>query len=223
LAALFSGGKDSTYAMLLMEQMGHEVTHLVTIVPEDPYAMLFHTLNLDLIPLHAESMSKTLVSVRSSGEEAADLSALKAALSGLEIDGVITGAIASDYQWDRINRICEQLGLRCFSPLWRKEQETLLRDMVDAGVVAILVGTFTEGLDKSWLGRRIDHKTIDAFLALRKRYGINVAGEGGEYESLAIDSPMHRRAIVIRSSDMDEDQSSSRLRVREAELDLPKA
>lgn len=222
MAALFSGGKDSTYAILLMEQMGHEVTHLVTIVPQDPYAMLFHTLNLGLIPMHAESMGKVLVSVPSSGEETADLSALEGALKGLDIDGVITGAIASDYQWDRINGVCERLGLRCFSPLWRKEQETLLRDMVDAGVVAILVGTFAEGLDQRWLGRRIDHPTIEALLGLKKKYFINVAGEGGEYESLALDSPIHRRAIVILSAEADSDHSSSRMRVLQAALDLPK-
>jgi diphthine-ammonia ligase len=219
LAALFSGGKDSTYAMLLMEQMGHEVTHLLTIVPRDPYAMLFHTLNLELIPLQAESMGKELVQVHSSGDEVEDLAALKNGLSGLDIDGVITGAIASDYQWDRINGVCEQLGLCCFSPMWRKDQETLLRDMVDAGVVAILVGTFTEGLDRTWLGRQLDHATIDSLLALKKRYGINVAGEGGEYESLVLDSPMHHFPLSILSSEVEADRSSSRMKISRARLD----
>lgn len=202
-----------------MEQMGHEVTHLVTIVPKDPYAMLFHTLNLDLIPLQAESMGKELVRVESSGEEKEDMMALGTALKGLDIDGVVTGAIASDYQWDRVNAVCETLGLRCFSPLWRKEQETLLRDMVAAGVEAIIVGTFAEGLDQRWLNRKVDVTNIESLLRLRQRYGINVAGEGGEYETLTLSSPLHRYPLRIISYETTHDHSSSRLVVTSAELD----
>jgi diphthine-ammonia ligase len=218
LAALYSGGKDSTYAMYLMEQMGHEVDQLVTIVPKDPYAVLFHTLNLDLMPLQAEAMGKTLRTVMSSGEEADDLQALAKVLEGMDIEGVVTGAIASDYQWDRINGICEGLGLACFSPLWRKDQEMLLRDMVAAGVEAIIVGTFAEGLDKDRLGRRIDDAAIDELVKLGKRYGLNVSGEGGEYETLTIGSPMHRASIHIIESDVSSDVSSSRMQVTKAEL-----
>jgi diphthine-ammonia ligase len=216
LAALFSGGKDSTYAIYLMEQMGHEVTHLVTIVPRDPYAWLFHTLNLEIIPLHAGSMEKELVSIQSSGEEKDDLDALGKALNGLDVEGVITGAIASDYQWDRINGVCQELGLRCFSPLWRRDQEMLLRDMVAAGVRAIIVGTFAEGLDRRWLGREIDDAAIDELVRSRARNGINVSGEGGEYETLVLASPLHRKDIVIVESQVSSDQNSSRLHVTQA-------
>ncbi|HSV42700.1 MAG TPA: diphthine--ammonia ligase [Methanomassiliicoccales archaeon] len=218
LAALFSGGKDSTYAIYLMQQSGHAVDHLVTVVPKDPYAWLFHTLNLDLIPLQAEAMGKRLVTAPSSGEEADDLAALGKVLSGLDVDGVITGAIASDYQWDRINGLCETLGLRCFSPLWRKDQTILLRDMVQAGIEAIIVGTFTEGLDAKWLGRALDEKTIDELLLLKTKYGINVSGEGGEYETLVLSSPMHGRSLRILEKRVDEERSSSRLFVTNAEL-----
>lgn len=218
LAALFSGGKDSTYAIYLMEQMGHEVSHLITIVPKDPYAWLFHTLNLEIIPLHAASMEKELVSVPSSGEEKDDLDALRKALKGVNVDGVITGAIASDYQWDRINGVCQEMGLRCFSPLWRRDQEMLLRDMVAAGVVAVIVGTFAEGLDSRWLGRQIDNATVDELVQIGTKKGINVAGEGGEYETLVISSPLHRKEIVIVDSQVTQDQNSSRLQVAQARL-----
>jgi ABC transporter with metal-binding/Fe-S-binding domain ATP-binding protein len=218
LAALFSGGKDSTYAIHLAEQMGHDVDRLVTMVPKDPYAMLFHTLNLDLMPLHSESMGREISMVRTSGDEREDLAALKAELSGMDVEGIVTGAIASDYQWDRINGICEEIGLRCFSPLWRKEQEMLLRDMVSAGIRAIIVGTFVEGMDRSWLGRELDAGAIDELLLLRKKYSINVSGEGGEYESLAIGSPMHSRPIKVLESRIESDRSSSRMFVTKAVL-----
>jgi ABC transporter with metal-binding/Fe-S-binding domain ATP-binding protein len=218
LASLFSGGKDSTFATYLMEQSGQEVPYLVTIVPKDPYAMLFHTLNLEAVPLHAQSMGKELVSVASSGLEDEDLEALRVALAGMEIDGVITGAIASDYQWDRINRVCEGMGLRCFSPLWRKDQELLLRDMVQAGVRAMIVGTFAEGLDQQWLGRIIDERTIIDLKAVSGRSGINISGEGGEYETLAFDSPLHSCPLELLGQERQVSRDSSKLIIKNPRL-----
>ena len=50
---------------------------------------------------------------------------MKEALLGLanthKIDCVVTGAIASEYQNSRIERICSELGLRSIAPLWRRE------------------------------------------------------------------------------------------------------
>ena len=146
MACLFSGGKDSTYAAHLMEQAGHDVVVLVTVVPEDPHSWVFHTLNLEHLPEMAEAMAKDLIAVPSSGEEGADLEALERALSGLNVEGVVTGAIASDYQWDRINGVCQKLGLKVFSPLWRKDQLTILNDMLQAGMRAMIVGVYSDGL-----------------------------------------------------------------------------
>lgn len=196
MACLFSGGKDSTYAAHLMEQAGHEVVCLVTVVPEDPHSWVFHTLNLEHLPEMAKAMGKDLIAVPSSGEEGADLEALESALSGLEVEGVVTGAIASDYQWDRINGVCHKLGLRVFSPLWRKDQLTLLNDMLQAGMRMMLVGVYSDGLGREWLGRVLDRGSVDELSSLAKARGMNVSGEGGEYETLVLDSPMHISPLV---------------------------
>jgi uncharacterized protein (TIGR00290 family) len=133
-----------------MEQQGHRVDTLVSVIPSEKDSWLFHTPNLNLLPLQAMAMEKRLLRAPSQGGEEGDLAALHQALSGLDADGVVAGAIASDYQWDRINGVCESLGLRLFSPLWRKDQGMLLRDMVDAGIEAVGVAVSAEaGVD--WL------------------------------------------------------------------------
>ena len=200
-------------AAYVMQQSGHMVDHLVNIVPSDRYSWVFHTPNLHLIPLMAEAMGRNLVSITSSGEEADDLRALREALETLDVDGVITGALASDYQWDRINGVCEDIGLRTFSPLWRKDQWTLLQEMVDAGIRSIIVGTYAEGLGPEWLGRELDMGTIEEMKVLAVRYGMNVAGEGGEYETLTLDSPMHSVPIEITGSEATIGRDSGRLHV----------
>ena len=220
LACLYSGGKDSTYSAYLMEQQGHRVCTLVNIVPSDPYSWVFHTLNLEAVPLMAQAMGKKLVSVPSDGTETGDLAALGQGLKGLNVEGVVVGAIASDYQWDRINGVCESLGLRLFAPMWRKDQLTLLNDMVEAGVKAIIVGVFAEGLDQKWLGRTIDHDCLEDLVKVAEKHGINVSGEGGEYETMALDSPMHAQPIRIASTETVVERDTARLLVKNARLTM---
>jgi ABC transporter with metal-binding/Fe-S-binding domain ATP-binding protein len=218
LSVLFSGGKDSTYAMYLMEQQGHQVDTLVSVIPSEKDSWLFHTPNLNLLPLHAMAMQKRLLRVPSQGSEEGDLQALHQALSGLDVDGVVTGAIASDYQWDRINGICENLGLRLFSPLWRKEQGMLLRDMVEAGIDAMVVAVSAEGLGNEWLGRTLDDDAIQRLEQLFASKGVNPSGEGGEYETLVIDSPMHDSCLEIVEVEREITRDGGRLTVKSARL-----
>lgn len=213
MACLFSGGKDSTYAAHLMEQAGHEVVCLVTVVPADPHSWVFHTLNLEHLPEMAKAMGKDLIAMPSSGEEGADLAALEAALKDLEVEGVVTGAIASDYQWDRINGVCQRLGLKVFSPLWRKDQLTILNDMLQAGMKAMIVGVYSDGLGREWLGRVLDREAVDRLSSLSKAKGMNVSGEGGEYETLVLDSPMHLSALVPDEVRVEFSRDSGQLRI----------
>jgi diphthine-ammonia ligase len=222
LAALYSGGKDSTYAMQIMEQQGHVVDPLVSIIPTDQHSWLFHTPNMHLMPLLAKALGKELVSVSSSGTEPGDLEALRGALAGLEVEGVVTGAIASDYQWDRINGICEDLHLRVFSPLWRKDQAMLMHDLISSGIRPAIVAVQAEGLGPEWLGQVLDEESLGRLASLAARKGINLSGEGGEYETLALDSPfhIHRLEIVVAEKRLSRD--GGLLNVTEATLGGPR-
>lgn len=197
---MYSGGKDSTFATYLAHQMGHEISFLVNIVPMDKASWIFHTPNLSIVPKMAEAMDIPMISVVSDGTEEGDMDALKDALEGLDIDGVVVGALWSDYQWDRMNRVLGELDLIMLAPLWRKDQDMVYDEMVSAGIDAIIVGVFAEGLDERWLGRHIDNTSKDELKVLRSRYGISIMGEGGEYESMTLDSPMFKKRLVINSS-----------------------
>ena len=189
LASLYSGGKDSSFSLYVAEQSGHEVPYLVNIVPEDRASWIFHTPNLNVVPTLAEAMGKKVILGRSTGEEDSDMEGLRKALEGLDIDGVVTGAVWSDYQWDRMNLVCGDLGLKVISPMWRKDQDMLMEQIIDSGIRAVIVGCYAEGFDESWLGRPIDHETLKDLKELRKRYGISIMGEGGEYESMTLYIP----------------------------------
>ena len=218
LAALYSGGKDSTFAMYLAEQMGNEILALVNIVPSDKGSWIFHTPNLDVVPVMAEAMGLPLVTAESDGTEEGDMGALRTALTGLDIDGVVVGALWSDYQWDRMNRVLGELDLVMLAPLWRKDQDMVYDEMVAAGIEAIVVGVFAEGLDEGWLGRRLDMDTKKDLIVLRKRYGVSIMGEGGEYESMTLDSPMHRKRLKVIDARKTMDRNAGTYDVSSIEL-----
>ena len=200
LAALYSGGKDSTFALYLAEQMGNEILALVNIRPSDKGSWIFHTPNLDSVPYMAEAMGLPLVTAESDGTEEGDMKALRKALEGLDVDGVVVGALWSDYQWDRMNRVLGDLDMVMVAPLWRKDQDMVYDEMVSAGVEAIIVGVFAEGLGEEWLGRRLDMEAKKELVKLRERYGISIMGEGGEYESMTLDSPVHLKRLVVKEA-----------------------
>ncbi len=214
LASLFSGGKDSVFSLYTVEQMGHEVPYIVNVVPEDSASWIFHTPNLNCVPLFAESMGKELVIGHSTGEEDSDMDGLRQALDGLDIDGVVSGAVWSDYQWDRMNIVCGELGLTFLAPMWRKDQDMLLDEIIASGVEAYIVGTYAEGFDESWLGRRIDADCAEDLKRLREKFGISIMGEGGEYESIVLDSPLHTYGFSFGETERETGRTSGTLRIR---------
>jgi ABC transporter with metal-binding/Fe-S-binding domain ATP-binding protein len=219
VAALFSGGKDSVFAVYITQQYGWDVTHLVSLLPKKPDSWMFHSVNIHYTDLLAKALDIPLVKRATAAEKEAELDDLTQVLQGLEIDGVISGAIASEYQRTRIEKICDELGIKSFSPLWHKNQELLLRDQVKAGFHIIVVGVFAEGFDETWLGRTIDEKTIDALVSLQKKYGINIAGEGGEYETLVLFGPMFSKRLVIDESEKEWNRDSGVFQVKKAHLE----
>ena len=200
VAALFSGGKDSTYAAYAAVQRGWELTHLLSIHPEDRDSMLFHVPNLHMTTLLAEAMQRPLISEEAHTGEEGELDALRRMFRRVHVDGIVVGAIASDYQHERVNRVAEESGLRVFAPLWRHDPRRLIRDYLASGLDIVFSSVSAEGLDGSWLGRRWDESTIEDLLRLERTRGVHPCGEGGEFETLVVDGPLfHQRVEILRA------------------------
>jgi len=218
VAALYSGGKDSTYAVYVALQRGWEVVRLVSVLPQDPASILYHVPNLHVVPLLAQAMEIPLAQERAGTGEDAELEALRRALVPLDVDGVLVGAIASDYQHSRVNAVAHDLGLRVFAPLWRLDQARLLQDYLDAGFEAVFTSVSAAGLGREWLGRRLDRTAADELLELHRRVGLSPCGEGGEFENLVTFSPMFSRKLEIVRGEPRWDGSAGVLEVRESRL-----
>ena len=191
--ALFSGGKDSTYALYIAMQQAHKIEKLVTIIPRRKDSYMYHVPAIERTKYQADAMGIPQ-DVYSIGD---DMEELKKILERYDVDGVVSGAIASNYQKTRIEEICTDLGLISYAPLWGKDQKILLEDMINAEMKIMIISISAYGLDSSYLGRIIDRNTMRNLMEIEKKYAINVSGEGGEYETFVLDAPFFKNRIEI--------------------------
>lgn len=222
LGVLCSGGKDSLYACgRAIEE--EEVACLISVRSRNEESYMFHTPNVHMVPLQAEAAGIPLVSVETEGKEEAELSDLarviRLAVDRHGIEGIVTGALLSVYQSTRIQRICRDLDLWCFNPLWHADQERYMGRLIDSGFHAIITGVFSAPFDATWLGRRIDRKSLAELKQFSEKYGITLTGEGGEYETLVLDAPFFKKRIVIDESGAGYCNFRGIFRVRNARLE----
>lgn len=200
LGVLYSGGKDSTLA-LIKAQQSHEIACLISIVSTNKESFMFHTPNIDVTLLQSQAMGIPLVRVTTKGEKEKELEDLKKAIveavSRYQIDGIVTGAVRSTYQASRVQKICYELGLWCFNPLWLKDQVELLHDVIQNGIKAIISGVFAEPLDEKYLGAEIDDLMAGKLAKIGSTHHINPAGEGGEIETTVLDAPIFKKKIIV--------------------------
>lgn len=203
IAALISGGKDSLFAAYKAGKK-HKLICLITIKSENPDSYMFHTPNIDVVELQAKAMDLPIIIQRTKGEKEKELIDLKQAINKakdeFKIQGVVSGALFSNYQKERIEKICSKLKLKLLSPLWHIDQEKEMREILNNKFKIIFSSIAAYGLDKNWLGRIITNKDIDKLVELNKKYKINIAGEGGETESLVLDCPLFKKKIVIKKA-----------------------
>jgi len=136
----------------------------------------------------------------------------------LGIEGVVTGAVASDYQKSRIDQICDTLGLKSFAPLWRKDPNILVNDLKSSGFKIILSGVGAAGLDESWLGQELTDQRWALLEKASKKHGIHLTGEGGEYETFVVDAPNFERRVSVDKTVNRWDGQSGYLVIEQASL-----
>lgn len=220
VAALISGGKDSTYNMMQCVKDGHNIVCLVHMCPpsgiEELDSYMYQSVGHNSIDLYAECMQLPLIrgtikrkpnnismeyTAPDHLDEVEDLfEVLQLAVNEFpQIDAVSSGAILSTYQYNRVANICDRLHLVSLAYLWQADQGKLIQEMVDDHVEAVLIKVAAGGLSADNLGKSI-REMIPKLHELNHKYGVNVCGEGGEYETLTLDCPLFQKErLEIRS------------------------
>lgn len=211
--SLFSGGKDSSWALYRALEDERDVTHLLTVHPSaDSY--MYHVPETKLAQLAAKSAGIELIEINPDDFDASnavdagtqgdrELEPLENAVEALNktltggITGVTAGAVESEFQTDRIRGMCNRLDIELFAPLWQRDPITLAENMIAAGFEITIIQVAARGLDSSWLGRTLDTETLSELITLNDRHGVHVLGEGGEFETFVTNGPHLSRPIEL--------------------------
>ena len=200
-AALLSGGKDSVYALYKAIKNGYDVPCIITMKSKRDDSWMFHVPSIDMVDYISKCVEIPFIKRETSGIKEKELNDLKSALlevkEKFKIDGIIVGALASNYQNDRINKLADELGLKVFAPLWKKNQEDYMRNLLKEGFAFTLVSITCDGLKEKFLGKVLTRDDIEEIIELSKKYGFNPAFEGGEAETLVLDAPIYKKRIEI--------------------------
>lgn len=221
VAVLFSGGKDSTMAYYKAREDGHEVKYLVSLISDNPASYMFHVANIHITELSAEALGVPLIRKVTKGikeEELEDLTTVLRDLKNKGIECIYSGALHSVYQKSRIDSICEELGLKSYAPLWHRDPEEYMKEVIELGFEVIITSVSAEGLDESWLGRKIDSAVLEDIIALNKKYGMHIAFEGGEAETLVLNGPVFNKKIEITESEVIWERDSGYFLIKDAVL-----
>lgn len=200
LGILFSGGKDSCFA-LYKSMQEHDIRCLITISSSNPDSFMFHTPNIKFAKDQAKAIGLPIIIKETKGEKEKELEDLKKAIKQAkekyDLQGIVSGAIESSYQKDRIDQICKELYLESLAPLWHIDPEKYLNELVKEGFKVIITSVSAEGMTKEFLGKEINAEMIEKLKQLNKKYGVHIALEGGEAETFCIDGPVFKKKLEI--------------------------
>ncbi|MCE2615194.1 MAG: diphthine--ammonia ligase [Nitrosopumilus sp. (ex Thoosa mismalolli)] len=223
IASLFSGGKDSAYAIHLMQKQGNDVVVLITIFPNSAESHLLHHPNMFWTKLQAESMNIPQLITESNSDVTEDEliqieKLLITAKEKFNIEGIVHGGIKSNFQKEKFETICQKLDLRVFTPLWNTEAEKYMKDLLDSNFSFMMTSVTSEGLDDAWLGKKITNSDLSILKNLSGKYGFNLNFEGGEAETFVVDCPMFSSPIEITKFEKNWDGYRGRFEIVDAEL-----
>ncbi len=209
LIALVSGGKDGWYSYYLMLQEGFEIPVVACFQPARSDSYMLHHPNTYLVPVQARLAGVECKSFTVSGRKEEEVEEMLLHLSGIVreygVEGIVSGAVKSDYQKHRIDMIGQELGIATYAPLWHKPEERLLREMVEqAGIEFVVSRTAAEGLEE-WAGKRVSRENLDEFTRSLEESMASRIGEGGEYETLVVGAPFFSRPLEVSLESIEAD------------------
>jgi ABC transporter with metal-binding/Fe-S-binding domain ATP-binding protein len=196
LAVMYSGGKDSTMALHRVVEEGHDIAALVSVSVRSPDSYMFHVPAIELTVHQALAMRTRRVVVDTSGEKEREVDELGAGLRGLEAEGMVTGALSSEYQRTRFKRIADDLGWEFVAPLWGRDPWEHVEECAGR-FEAVFTGVAADGMGREWLGRRLDSAAIADLRRLNARNRVHPSGEGGEFETAVLDAPLFKERIQV--------------------------
>jgi diphthine-ammonia ligase len=187
----WSGGKECALATYKAISQGHEVLYLLNFVTEDGERSRSHGIKASVVALQAKAIGIPLIQVKTSWEDYEEN--FKKAVGELKnkgIEGGVFGDIDLEEHREWVERVCSEVGIKAFLPLWGIKPEELIEELLELKFKAIIVAT---RLDENFLGKVLDKALVKQISKL----GSHPCGENGEYHTFVTEGPIFKKALEI--------------------------
>ena len=222
VAVMYSGGKDSTMALKHALDQGWEVEALISVKPKSNESFLYQFATVEWTKLSSEAVGIPVIHIKSEKigpkEEAEELEQV---LKGMKVDAILVGGVGLQAtQIREWRRVAGKFGIGLIVPYESLTSEELFDKTIESGFDIMLTDVASDGLGPEWIGRKLNMQNADEFKMLSKRFGFDVLGEGGYYNSLVLDGPIFNKRIEILNSHKvwDNKTYSGYLEVKDAAL-----
>lgn len=222
VAILYSGGKDSTFALYEALKRGWEVVALIAVKPKNTETYLWHYATVEWTLLSSTALNIPLFLIKcdkiGAKEEAEDLERV---LKLIKIDALLLGGVGlQKTQIREIRNIAKKYKIKVVVPYEGMDEYETLKNIVKSGFDVLITQVASAGLGPEWLGKKLDLENLKKLKELSEKYGFNLLGEGGSYDTFVVDGPIFKKKINLEdvSKVWDEKTSSGYLEVRNATL-----
>lgn len=191
----WSGGKDSCLALWRSQQLGFNVTHLLTALEETGSRVRSHGVSVELMRAQAAALKLEIEFLSASWREYEQKFIQKLTfLKSLGIQSGIFGDIdlMPHREWEE--KVCSAVGINAFLPLWNEDRLDLVKEFLQAGFKARVTCVDGRFLDETFVGCDFDQSYIDRLPA-----GVDACGENGEFHTFVYDGPNFLNPVAWKS------------------------
>ena len=202
VAILYSGGKDSTFAIQHAKDKGWNIRYLISVKPTRKDCFLFHFATVE----HTKEFAKMLdiphfyvsCSVADPVKEADIVRKVVEDNQGkMKVDSVVLGGTGlQETQLKSIQNALRPLNIDVFAAHAGEDHDLIVQQMLENGYEIMITQIASDGL-KNWLGKKI---TKENFAQLKKdsiKYGFHIGFEGGYADTLVTSCPLFNKQMAV--------------------------
>lgn len=204
VAILYSGGKDSTFAIQHAKSKGWNIKYLISVKPTRKDCFLFHYATIEQTKDLAKMLQISHFYIKCRvADPVKEANIIKKIVENnqkkMKIDAVVLGGTGlQETQLKSIQNSLSPLNVEAFASHAGEDHDLIMEEMLKSGYEILITQIASEGL-KEWLGKKITRENFPQLKRDSVKYGFHIGFEGGYADTLVTDCQMFSERMVIEN------------------------